>query len=76
MILGSWNRETEQNNSPKQISKQKTNQKLKNRNKWRKQMLYSLVTEGLQWGVGGSLIALQNVSVYLGISQKKQWDNG
>lgn len=33
-------------------------------------MLYSLVTEGLQWGVGGSLIALQNVSVYLGISQK------
>lgn len=33
-------------------------------------MLYSLVTEGLEWGVGGSLVALQNVSVYLAISQK------
>lgn len=33
-------------------------------------MLYSLVTEGLECGVGGSLVALQSVSVYLAISQK------
>lgn len=48
----------------------KQTKKLKNRNKWRNKMLYSLVTEGLEWGVGGSLVALQNVSVYLAISQK------